>query len=98
MNLIPMPGWLIIKTSAPVRKTPEGMELPPDTTIQTPQGEVVAVGGPILRADESFEMPQITKGTKVFFQKWGGFTIKVKGEDFMFMKYSDIVAIEQDEK
>lgn len=98
MNMMLMPGWLMIKPLLPETKTKVGLELPADSIEQPPCGEVIEMGGPIYRKDESYEMPVIEKGDKVYFQKWGGLPMKIDGQFYMFVKYGDLVSVVKNEK
>ena len=66
----------------------------PDTAQEKPQeGEVVAVG-PGARADDGTVHPlDVKPGDRVLFGKWSGNEIKLDGDELLFMKESDIMAI-----
>lgn len=98
MKMTLMPGWLMIKPLLPETKTKVGLELPADSIEQPPCGEVIEQGGPIIRSDESYSMPAIKTGDKVYFQKWGGLPMKIEGQFYMFVKYTDLVSIVKNEK
>lgn len=91
--MILMPGWLMVKPILPETKTKVGLEIPADSVEQPPCGDVVSVGSPILRKDESYETPVIEIGDKVYFQKWGGMPMKIDNAFYLFLKYSDIVSV-----
>lgn len=93
-SLTPMPGWMIVKPA--VKTSASGLYLPSSSGEQPQYGTVIAVGGRIDRTDEKFEKIVIIKeGDTVHFSKWNGMAVKVGDEDFLFMKYSDILAIQK---
>ena len=75
-------------------KTASGILLP-DSAKEKPQmGEVMAVGpgamddGKIVR-----DSIQVKVGQKVMYKKWGGDEVKVRGEEWVIVKQSDILAV-----
>lgn len=75
-------------------KTASGILLP-DSAKEKPQmGEVMAIGPGAMDDGEIVKgSMQVKIGQKVMYKKWGGDEIKVKGEDWMIVKQSDILAI-----
>lgn len=90
-----MPGWLMVRPLLPETKTKVGIELPPDAIEQPPCGEIIKVGSPILNRNESYALPNMKEGMKVYFQKWGGLMMKVEGVSYMFLQYKDLIAVEE---
>jgi co-chaperonin GroES (HSP10) len=94
IKLTPMPGWLIVKPS--IKKSASGLYLPSGMGEQPSFGIVVSCGGLIERTDEKYEKPILIKeGDVVHFGKWNGMAVKINNEDFMFLKYQEILAIER---
>ncbi len=95
MKLNLMPGWLMVKPLLPETKTKTGMELPAESIEQPPCGEIIKIGSPILNRNESYSLPALKEGMKVYFQKWGGLVMKVEGQSYMFLQYKDLIATEE---
>jgi len=65
----------------------------PDTAKEKPQeGKVVAVG-PGRYEDGKLVKPEVKKGDKVIYKKWGGNEIKVEGKEYLIVKSEDILAV-----
>ncbi len=66
----------------------------PDTAKEKPQeGEVVAVGSGNKAEDGKVTPLDVKKGDKILFGKWSGTEVKIKNEDLLIMKESDILGI-----
>ncbi len=73
-------------------KLPSGI-LIPETAKEKPQeGKVVSVG-PGKIEDGELIKPEVKKGDKVIYKKWGGNEIKSEGKDYLIVKSEDILAI-----
>ena len=73
-------------------KLPSGI-LIPETAKEKPQeGKVVAVG-PGRIEDGELIKPEVKKGDKVIYKKWGGNEVKVDGKEMLIVKAEDILAI-----
>jgi chaperonin GroES len=93
MNLQPLGDRVIVKPlSEEDNKTPSGIYIP-DTAKEKPQeGEVVAVGpGEPNEKGESIK-PDVEKGDKVVYSKYGGTEIKVEGIEYLILSSRDILA------
>ena len=95
-NLIPAPGYLMIKPSETESKTTSGIYLPDNANEEKPQkGEVVAIGASEINEHGVKREASVKKGDRVIYKKWGGTEIKIEGQDFLFAKFDDILAIEK---
>ena len=73
-------------------KLPSGI-LIPETAKEKPQeGKVVAVG-PGRYDDGELIKPEVKKGDKVMYKKWGGSEIKIEGKEYLIVKAEDILAV-----
>ena len=74
------------------QQTPSGIYIP-DTAKEKPQeGEVVAVGpGEPNDSGEKIK-PDVEKGDKVVYSKYGGTEIKVEGTEYLILSSRDILA------
>jgi len=73
-------------------KLPSGI-LIPETAKEKPQeGKIVAVG-PGKIEDGELIKPEVKKGDKVIYSKYGGNEVKAGGKDLLIIKVDDILAI-----
>ena len=93
-SIRPLHDRVLIQRLAEEEKTAGGIIIP-DTAKEKPtKGKVVAVGSG-SRNEKGENLPLDVKvGDVVLFAKWGGQEIKLDGEDFLIMKESDIIAVE----
>lgn len=93
LNLKPTPGYVLVEPLEAEVKTASGIYLP-DTASEKPQkGRVIAVGGSIY--DDGREIGSPVKLDEiVFYKEWGGNKVKIEGEEYMFVKFEDILATE----
>ena len=93
MNLQPLGDRVVVKPlSEEDSKTPSGIYIP-DTAKEKPQeGEVVAVGpGEPNDSGEKIK-PDVEKGDKVVYSKYGWTEIKVEGIEYLILSSRDILA------
>ena len=93
-SIRPLHDRVLIQRLAEEEKTAGGIIIP-DTAKEKPtKGKVVAVGSG-TRNEKGDTLPLDVKvGDVVLFAKWGGQEIKLEGEDYLIMKESDIIAVE----
>ncbi len=93
MKFRPLHDRVVLRRIDEDTRTSGGIIIP-DTAQEKPQeGEVVAVG-PGVRADDGTVHPlDVKPGDRVLFGKWSGNEVKLDGDELLFMKESDIMAI-----
>ena len=93
MNLQPLGDRVVVKPlSEEDSKTPSGIYIP-DTAKEKPQeGEVVAVGPGEPNDNGEKIKPDVEKGDKVVYSKYGGTEIKVDGIEYLILSSRDILA------
>ena len=93
MRIRPLNDRVIVRRVAEKQKTAGGIIIP-DTAKEKPQeGSVVAVG-PGRRDDDGNRVPlEVKKGDRILFSKYAGSEIKIDGEEHVFMREDDILAI-----
>jgi chaperonin GroES len=93
-SLKPLTDNVVIKPIEADQKTASGIILP-DSVKEKPQmGEIMAIGPGVMDDGEIVKNSmQVKVGQKVMYKKWGGDEIKVKNEEWMIVKQSDILAI-----
>jgi len=94
-NLVPAPGYLMIKPAELEQKTKSGIYLPDNAKEEKPQkGEILAVGGPEITDNGIEKTSPVKVGDMVIYKKWGGSEVKIEGIEYLFSKFEDILAIE----
>ncbi len=88
VNIKPLADRVIVKPEPAEEKTKSGIIIP-DTAKEKPlKGEVVAVG-----PGKKDEPTTVKPGQKVLYGKYAGTEITIDGEDYLFMRESDILGI-----
>jgi chaperonin GroES len=93
-DIKPLFDNVLVKPLEADQKTASGIILP-DSAKEKPQiGEVMAIGVGVMDDGEIVKNSmQVKVGQKVIYKKWGGDEVKVKNEEWMIVKQSDILAI-----
>lgn len=93
MKIRPLNDRIIVKRMDEETQTAGGIIIP-DTAKEKPQqGKVVAVGpGKVDERGARIHM-NVKEGDTVLFSKYAGTEIKIDGEQHMFMREDDILAI-----
>ena len=91
--LKPLGDRVIIKPNESEEVTAGGIVLP-DTARKKPQdGEVIAVGPGKLLENGNRATPQVKKGDRVVYSKYGGTEITVAGQEYVILSEDEILAI-----
>lgn len=93
-KLKPLGDRVIIEQQVAEQTTKSGIVLP-DTAQERPQsGRVISVG-PGRVSDDGKTIPMTVKeGDVVIYAKYGGTEIKVDGSEYLIVRESDILAIQ----
>lgn len=92
MNLKPLADRVVVRPMVKEEVTKGGIVLP-DTVKEKPQeGEIVAVGPGRLGDDGKRIEMEVKKGDKVIYAKYAGTEWKYKGEEYLILRESDILA------
>mgnify|MGYP001548985010 CR=1 FL=1 len=93
MKIRPLNDRVLVTRVAEEKKTAGGIIIP-DTAKEKPQeGKVVAVGpGKINEQGERTPL-QVKAGDRILFAKYAGTEIKIDGEEQIFMREDDILAV-----
>ncbi len=84
---------LVKRLEEEMQKTAGGI-IVPDTAKEKPQrGKVVAVGPGRMTDDGERIKVEVKVGDEILFGKWSGSEITVDGDEYLFMKDDDILAI-----
>jgi chaperonin GroES len=94
LSIKPLSNRVLVQRLEEELQTTAGGIIVPDTAKEKPQrGKVVAVGpGKLNEAGERVEV-EVKAGDEVLFGKWSGSEITIDGEEFLFMKDEDILAV-----
>ncbi len=94
LNLKPAPGYLLIEPLEKETQTASGIYLPDNAGEKPQKGKVIAVGGKTYQDSHEIESPAKLNEV-VLYKKWGGNEMKVDGKEYLFVKFEDILAIEE---
>ena len=95
MAIRPLHDRVLVKRLDEETVTKGGIIIP-DTAKEKPtRGKVIAVGKGSRNEAGQVVPLDVKKDDVVLFAKWGGTEVKVDGEDFVIMKESDIIAVEE---
>jgi chaperonin GroES len=95
MQFTPLHDRVLVRRIEGEEKTKGGL-IVPDTAKEKPsEGEIIAVGEG-ARTESGELIPMAVKaGDRVLFGKWSGSEVRLKGEDLLIMKESDVLGIIQ---
>ena len=95
MAIRPLHDRVLVKRIEEETKTKGGIIIPDSAKEKPTKGEVIAVGKGSRNEAGQVVPLDVKKGDVVLFAKWGGTEVKVDGEDYVIMKESDIIAVEE---
>ena len=90
LKLKPTAGYLLIEPLEKETKTASGIYLPDNAGEKPQKGKVLAIGGDI----KDFKKPAKVNDL-VIYKKWGGNEVKIEGKEYLFVKFEDVLAIEE---
>lgn len=93
MGVKPLNEKVLIKRVDAPEKTKGGIIIPDTATEKPQEGEVVAVGKGKVLENGSTRPLDVKKGDRVLFGKYGGTEINFKGDDYVILDESEILAI-----
>lgn len=93
MNIRPLADRVVVKPLESIEKTKGGIYVP-DTAKEKPQeGEVVAVGAGSTSSEGKLIKMEVKVGDKVLYGKYSGTEVTIDGEEYLFVKEADILAV-----
>lgn len=93
MKIRPLSDRLVVKRVEEERTSPGGIVIP-DTAAEKPiRGEVVAVGKGKVLDNGEVRPVGVKVGDQVLFAKYSGNDVKVEGEELLFIREEDVLAI-----
>jgi len=94
LSIKPLADRVLVKRMEEEMQTTAGGIIVPDTAKEKPQrGKIVAVGPGEVMEDGKRRPMEVKVGDEILFGKWSGSEISVDGEEYLFMKESDILAV-----
>ena len=94
LNIKPLSNRVLVKRLEEEMQKTAGGIIVPDSAKEKPQrGKVVAVGPGRLTDEGDRLKVEVKVGDEILFGKWSGSEITVDGEEYLFMKDDDILAI-----
>lgn len=93
MAFRPLHDRVLVRPLDAEEKTAGGIIIPGTAQEKPQEGKVVAVGPGARREDGSIAKLDVKVGDRVLYGKWAGTEIKIKGEELMIMKESDILGV-----
>jgi len=93
MTFRPLHDRILVRRIEAEEKTAGGIIIP-DTAKEKPQeGEVLAIGSGARDERGQLHPLDVKVGDRILFGKWSGTEIKLKGEDLLIMKESDVMGV-----
>ncbi len=93
VKLQPAPGYVLVSPMETEKKTASGIVLPDSHEEKPQKGKVLAVGADqITEAGAKISAP-CKKGEMVVYKEWGGNEYKEGDEEYLFIKFEDILAV-----
>ena len=86
MKVKPLADRVMVKLEKDETKTAGGIIIPDTAQEKTQRGKVVEVG-------DDKEAIKVKPGQKVMYDKYAGTQIKIKEEEHLILKMSDIIAV-----
>lgn len=94
VKIRPLDDRLVVEPFEAEERTAGGIVLPDSAREKPQQGKVIAVGpGKLLDSGERGEM-SVKVGDAVFYGKYSGTNVEVNGEDYVILRESDILAVQ----
>lgn len=90
MNLKPLFDRVVLKNINQKKETLSGIIIPDSVGDEPIYAEVIAVGDGNTFDGEKCEM-SVCVGDKVLYNKYGAVPFKIKGEEFVILRQSDIL-------
>ena len=93
MKIRPLNDRVIVKRIEEEHKTGGGIIIP-DTAKEKPQEGKIVAAGPGKQDDAGNRIPlEVKEGDRILFSNYAGTEIKIDGEEQLFMREDDILAI-----
>jgi len=95
MKIKPLGSRILLKEIESKETTKSGIVLPSNAKEKPYIAEVIEVGPGETGKDGKEVKIELTKGDKVLYSKYSGTEVKLDNEEYLIVKYDDILAILQ---
>ena len=95
LKLKPAAGYVLIKPEEQEKTTLSGIVLPDSHDEKPQKGKVLAVGQDEVTDSGTKKKAPCQVGNSVVYKKWGGNEYRVGSQEYLFIKFEDIMAIEK---
>ena len=92
-GIIPVSGYFLVKPHKKDKVTASGIVLPPSHEEKPQQGEVLAVGDILITDAGTKKSAPCEVGDTVIYREWGGKEYKADDNEYLILKFEDIMAI-----
>ncbi|MDD3679751.1 MAG: co-chaperone GroES [Candidatus Shapirobacteria bacterium] len=92
-KLQPASGYVLVRPAQTEKKTASGIVLPDSHEEKPQKGQVLAVGVSQISESGVKINPPCQKGDVVIYKEWGGNEYKDGDEEYLFIKFEDILAV-----
>jgi chaperonin GroES len=93
MKIRPLQDRVIVKRVQEEAKTKGGIIIPDSAKEKPVEGEVIAVGKGKVQEDGTQRPPDVKKGDRVLFGKYGGTEVKLDGVEHLILREDDILGV-----
>ncbi len=92
-KLQPASGYILVSPVEAEKKTASGIVLPDSHEEKPQKGKVLAVGSEQITESGAKISPPCKKGDVVVYKEWGGNEYKENDQEYLFIKFEDILGI-----
>jgi len=93
MSIQPLGDRILLKVTEAEEKTKSGIVLPDSAQEKPQEGKIAAIGKGKIDENGTMKALEVNVGDKVLFSKYAGTQIKYKGEEYLIIRESDILAV-----
>lgn len=93
LNIKPASGYVLIAPFEAETKTASGIYLPDNASEKPQKGKVIAIGNSVFDDGHEIKSPANLNDI-VYYKKWGGNEVKIEGKECLFVKFEDVLGIE----
>lgn len=89
----PTAGHILVEPIEAKKQTDSGIYLPDSSEEKPIKGKVIAVGPDEITDSGVKKKSPVKVGDYIIYKKWGGSEVKIAGEEYLFAKFEDVLAI-----
>jgi chaperonin GroES len=92
-DIKPTAGHILVEPVEAEKKTASGIYLPDSSEEKPMKGKVLAIGPDEITDSGTKKKSPVKVGDYIVYKKWGGSEVKINGQEYLFAKFEDILAI-----